>query len=130
MAPESHQPTPYVFLSYASADRDRALQIADLVEARGVSVWIDRKSIAGGTSWAAEIVEGIKGCAVLISEASSRFQKMAPTLFTRMSKRSCRARNSAAKPQAPLWVARSPARHSTAISARYPHRQGSSDLLV
>ena len=42
---------PYVFLSYASADRERALHLADLLEARGVSVWIDRKSIAGGTSW-------------------------------------------------------------------------------
>ena len=34
----------YVFLSYASADRERALQIANLREARGVSVWIDRKT--------------------------------------------------------------------------------------
>jgi TIR domain len=56
----------YVFLSYASADRERALHLADLLEARGVSVWIDRKSIAGGTSWSAEIVDGIKGCAVLL----------------------------------------------------------------
>jgi predicted ATPase len=60
------RPTPYVFLSYASADRERALVVADLLEGRGVSVWIDRKSIAGGTSWSAEIVEGIKGCAVLV----------------------------------------------------------------
>ncbi|HEY8885425.1 MAG TPA: TIR domain-containing protein, partial [Chloroflexota bacterium] len=57
---------PYVFLSYASADRERALHIADLLEARGVSVWIDRKNIAGGTSWTAEIVEGIKGSAALV----------------------------------------------------------------
>ena len=40
----------YVFLSYASGDREQALQVADLLEARGISVWIDRKSIAGGTS--------------------------------------------------------------------------------
>jgi hypothetical protein len=47
-----------------SVDRERASHLADLLEARGVSVWIDRKSIAGGSSWSAEIVDGIKGCAV------------------------------------------------------------------
>jgi predicted ATPase len=52
----------YAFLSYASADRERALRIADLLEARGVSVWIDRKSIVGGSSWSAEIVRGIRSC--------------------------------------------------------------------
>src|SRR5436190_7346258 len=57
---------PYVFLSYASADRERALQIANLLEANGVAVWIDRKSIAGGTSWSAEIVRGIQGCSALL----------------------------------------------------------------
>jgi hypothetical protein len=66
MATPLEQPTPYVFLSYASADRERALVVADLLEGRGISVWIDRKSIAGGTSWSAEIVEGIKSCAALV----------------------------------------------------------------
>src|SRR6266849_8100278 len=73
MSQPPDRPNSYVFLSYASADRERALQIADLLEACGISVWIDRKSIAGGSSWSAEIVEGIKGCAVLavmISRAS------------------------------------------------------------
>ncbi len=67
--------TPYVFLSYASADRERALQIADCLEAAGVPVWIDRHSIAGGTSWSAAIVDGIKGCtalAVLCTPAAMR----------------------------------------------------------
>jgi hypothetical protein len=65
MATRADQSISYVFLSYASADRERALHIADLLEAHGISVWIDRKSIAGGTSWSAEIVEGIQGCRVL-----------------------------------------------------------------
>src|SRR5436853_33046 len=39
---------PYVFLSYASAERDRALAVADALEAAGISVWIDRQAIAGG----------------------------------------------------------------------------------
>jgi predicted ATPase len=66
MDPLGGNRSPYVFLSYASADRERALQIADLLEARGVSVWIDRKSIAGGTSWSAEIVRGIEECMALV----------------------------------------------------------------
>ncbi len=36
---------PYVFLSYASADRERALSIADALEQAGVRVWVDRRSI-------------------------------------------------------------------------------------
>src|ERR1700738_3682882 len=70
MMSASHQPTPYVFLSYASADREKALHIADLLEAHGLSVWIDRKSIAGGTSWSTEIVRGIKGCTVFLVACS------------------------------------------------------------
>ncbi|HLZ08351.1 MAG TPA: toll/interleukin-1 receptor domain-containing protein [Chloroflexota bacterium] len=67
MTVEPTQAAPYIFLSYAGADRVRALHLADRLEPRGVSVWIDRKSIAGGTWWSAEIVEGIKGCAALLA---------------------------------------------------------------
>jgi predicted ATPase len=66
MALSAGERRPYVFVSYASADRDKALQIAERLEARGIVVWLDRKSIAGGTSWTGEIVEGIKGCAALL----------------------------------------------------------------
>src|SRR5438445_8893812 len=62
--------SPYVFLSYSSIDRERALHIADLLEANGISVWIDRKSIAGGMSWSAEIVRGIRECAALVVACS------------------------------------------------------------
>jgi hypothetical protein len=71
MATELSQAAPYVFLSYASVDRDKALHVADLLEARGIPVWIDRKSIAGGTSWGAEIVRGVEGCAVLVVLSSA-----------------------------------------------------------
>jgi predicted ATPase len=71
MALSAGERRPYVFLSYASADRDKALQIAERLEARGIVVWLDRKSIAGGSSWTGEIVEGIKGCAALLVLASS-----------------------------------------------------------
>ncbi|HEY8883758.1 MAG TPA: toll/interleukin-1 receptor domain-containing protein, partial [Chloroflexota bacterium] len=70
MATPSDHPVPYVFLSYASTDRERALHIADLLEANGISIWLDRKSIAGGTSWSAEIVRGIRECAALVVACS------------------------------------------------------------
>jgi len=57
---------PFAFLTYASADRERALTLADAIEQAGVRVWLDRHSIAGGTSWNAEIVRGIQDCAVLL----------------------------------------------------------------
>ena len=57
---------PYIFLSYASADREWALHIADRLEGQGLSVWTDLHSIAGGASWSAEIVRGIKGCTALV----------------------------------------------------------------
>lgn len=56
---------PYLFLSYASADRDRALFIAAALESSGFPVWIDRTGISGGTSWAEEIVGAVRGCAVV-----------------------------------------------------------------
>src|SRR5205814_3017195 len=71
MSPEQARSSPYVFISYSSADRESALRIADLLEVRGVSVWIDRKSIAGGTSWSKEIVRGIRGSAVLLVLSSA-----------------------------------------------------------
>jgi non-specific serine/threonine protein kinase len=64
MSHPTGSPGAYVFLSYASADRERASHIADLLETQGISVWLDRRSIAGGTSWSTEIVRGIRGCAV------------------------------------------------------------------
>jgi hypothetical protein len=40
---------PDVFISYAREDRDRARVLADALEARGWSVWWDRKIVAGQT---------------------------------------------------------------------------------
>ncbi|HEX2171616.1 MAG TPA: toll/interleukin-1 receptor domain-containing protein [Dehalococcoidia bacterium] len=39
--------------------------MADLLEAQGIPVWIDRHSIAGGATWSAQIGRGIRGCAVV-----------------------------------------------------------------
>jgi hypothetical protein len=66
MAGQAATSAAYVFLSYASADRERALHVADALQAAGVPSWLDQQAIAGGSSWGSEIVEGIKGCAALL----------------------------------------------------------------
>jgi hypothetical protein len=55
-----------VFISYASQDRERVLPIADRLEQAGVSLWLDRDQIPGGTNHGPEIVRGIRGCKVLM----------------------------------------------------------------
>ena len=56
----------YVFLSYSSTDRDRAVAIADALEDAGVRVWLDRRSIPAGASWDAAIVRAIRDCTVFL----------------------------------------------------------------
>ena len=60
-----------VFISYASKDRDRILDLVDRLDAAGVSVWIDQMSIEGATMWSQEIVAAIRSCKVLILAISS-----------------------------------------------------------
>ena len=55
-----------VFISYASEDRDRVLDIVKRLQTRSIDVWIDRYKIPGGSEWSSEIVRGIKSCTVLL----------------------------------------------------------------
>ncbi|HET9016043.1 MAG TPA: AAA family ATPase [Thermomicrobiaceae bacterium] len=57
---------PYVFVSYASADRDRVLPVVERLEAAGIAVWIDRDGIHGGANYALEIAEAIEHAAALV----------------------------------------------------------------
>src|SRR6478735_1931779 len=61
---------PYVFVSYASADRERVLPVVAALRAAGVGAWLDQQGIAGGENYAAEIAEAIKGAAALLLLAS------------------------------------------------------------
>ena len=51
---------PYVFISYASVDRERVREVAADLDAIGVKYWLDQADIPGGTSYGPEIVDGIK----------------------------------------------------------------------
>ncbi|MBC8244663.1 MAG: TIR domain-containing protein [Verrucomicrobia bacterium] len=55
-----------VFISYASQDRARILDLVERLRAAGVSVWIDQMGIEGATMWSQEIVAAIRGCKLLI----------------------------------------------------------------
>jgi len=60
-----------VFISYASQDRARILDLVERLRAAGVSVWIDQMGIEGATMWSQEIVAAIRGCKVLILAISN-----------------------------------------------------------
>ena len=62
---------PYVFVSYASADRARVLPMVDALERAGIGVWIDRDGIHGGANYGREIAEAVKGAAALVLMASA-----------------------------------------------------------
>ncbi len=57
---------PYIFVSYASVDRERVLPIVAALERAGVPVWIDREGIGGGENYASEINAAIERCAALV----------------------------------------------------------------
>ena len=56
----------HVFISYASQDRKRVLDLVDRLSAQGVSVWIDKVGIEGAAMWSQEIVSAIRDCKVFI----------------------------------------------------------------
>jgi len=67
--PADHQ--PYVFVSYASADRERILPLVGAMERAGVAVWLDQQGIAGGENYALQIAEAIEHCAALMLMCSA-----------------------------------------------------------
>jgi hypothetical protein len=71
---------PEVFVSYASHDSGQVMTLADSLRSHGVSLWFDRREIAGGSSWAQEIVRAIRACKALLlmcSDAAMRSRAVA-----------------------------------------------------
>jgi hypothetical protein len=68
MAQESD--TPYLFVSYASRDRDRVLPVVDRLSHLGIRFWIDKNKIPGGADYTQEIPPAIRksrGLVVFVS---------------------------------------------------------------
>lgn len=57
---------PDVFFSYASHDRERVMTVASSLQSHEVSLWLDQHRIAGGASWAREIVQAIRSCKIFL----------------------------------------------------------------
>src|SRR3954447_14640090 len=57
---------PYVFISYASVDRDQVMHIVEVLQRAGVAVWIDFDNIAAGANYGLEIVQAIEGCSAFM----------------------------------------------------------------
>ena len=70
-APQPDPAVPHVFVSYASADRERVMSVVAALRGAGVTVWLDRQGIAGGENYAAEINAAIQRCAVLMLMCSA-----------------------------------------------------------
>jgi hypothetical protein len=55
-----------VFISYASRNRERVVELAGHLESAGVTIWRDQNEILGGENYGPKIVHGIKNCKVLL----------------------------------------------------------------
>ena len=62
---------PYVFVSYASVDRERVLSLVRDVQGSGIPAWVDQADITGGVSYGPEITSGIKEATALVLMCSA-----------------------------------------------------------
>src|SRR3954452_11839537 len=67
-----------VFISYASEDEAVASRIRLLLEANGITCWIDSRDIPGASVWGAAIVEAIQGSRVFVLILSTRSNDSRP----------------------------------------------------
>src|SRR5689334_2077695 len=51
-----------VFICYARLDQDRVLQLAQALEERGITIWMDQWRIAAGANWDRAIDDAIGAC--------------------------------------------------------------------
>jgi hypothetical protein len=58
--------SPFVFLSYASPDRERVLPIYDFLSSNGIGVWMDVRSLLPGQDWKLEIKRALSAAAAVI----------------------------------------------------------------
>ena len=55
-----------MFLSYASQDKEAALQLCKALRTAGIEVWFDQSELRGGDVWDASIRKQIKACALFV----------------------------------------------------------------
>ena len=55
-----------VFISYSTKDSDQTQYLCNLLEGAGISCWMAPRDIPAGKSWAESIVDGLKGCELVV----------------------------------------------------------------
>ncbi len=72
-------PRGYVFISYASEDREAAFQLALGLHNAGIPVWLDKRCLETGTDWETALRRAIKQRAALflslISSTTENFSE-------------------------------------------------------
>ena len=76
-------PSPTVFLSYASGDRAIAQVIRDALPAFGLEVWYDESDLTGGDSWDQKIRKQIRECDFFMPVISAQTQARIEGYFRR-----------------------------------------------
>jgi len=75
------EPTPAVFLSYASQDAEAAQRICDALRAAGIEVWFDRNELGGGDAWDQKIRRQIRECTLFVPILSRTTQARREAYF-------------------------------------------------
>lgn len=102
MQPANARAEPYVFISHASGDRARVLEVVTALRDAGIPCWLDEHDITGGANWGGSIADAITGCAVLVLLSS------AASLASRNVRQELALAWQHEKPCLPLLLDRSP----------------------
>lgn len=57
---------PFVFVSYARADRERVSQVVDELKKLGIETWIDSQQLVAGESWQRSISDALRRATALL----------------------------------------------------------------
>lgn len=60
----------HVFVSYSRQDQDFVDRLAQKIDATGITAWVDREAIRGGSQWRAAITQAIRDCAAFLAVLS------------------------------------------------------------
>lgn len=60
------EPSPAVFLSYASQDADAARRVCEALRGARIEVWFDQSELRGGDVWDQKIRQRIRDCALFV----------------------------------------------------------------
>ena len=64
-----------VFISYSTKDLSQAEKVRDILENNGIPCWMAPRDIPGGSNYAREIPQAIRGCQVFVLILSDNAQR-------------------------------------------------------